>query len=625
MDVKQQICQILDIDTSYEKHFSVLEQEGDVALIQYIEGGDLSDPITRTLRGVVVDLKNNATLCTTSVYSVQSDADKFTVVDDTIHLNTEFGPRQLPLKNCQLSPHYSGVKLTFLRHGGITYCITHKNLFARGRVIRDYNERGDLRKAPARFGHLQSFVSMMEDVVGDLDEFMKKLYPEGCDYSPFIYSFYVAHPALRFSTMLKAETFIIFFGSFPMWSQDNATSPYDWDNDPTDPRPKVGTPHLKPTVFDGPSAFPYHEDQPGGFIMIPGRTTLSIPEADNVLRYGVPNPDAETKTFFDNKYKNGADVRTIPGESVIIVYTPDNVDDVPEHFHVRSTASRYRDTVHADESNQYLAFLQLIDHAFRPMRLPENRDRLRSHVAPVKLPSRDSVKEVLTRGDDIVFANTFTDAELSRLNLNDTIIMVSNAFLVASNPHNQLMTFRFYDRYLSDVAELTKWIVREQNAHGYPKTHDNESLSDKDRFVYDKQIKRIIAHAKERLKTDYPKLSFNGQGKRRKTQQEVMDTIIIPNLVQAQHGDNFFRMVRLMSRVTGYDSKRISDPSAPVASRRSFPSLPSSSARSPSIPAPSSSSRPNWSMTSSSTSSYVPSSPEPSGSDLDDFILGLSV
>jgi len=586
-------CNILDVPTDLVPHLKIhsVSKDGRLVIIGADREAELTDAESRAIRGVVLDMKERIVVSRTSYYAVpaRSSDSLFTKTEDgiieTINVLTDDGEvRSLPFDNCIALPHTEGVRINIFLHNGEVFTVTHTNL--------DVRAKHGGRQPGWRPG-TPSFAAQFDSTFVDHADLERHLFPEGCLYSPWVYSFYVVHPARALTSKLRMgdQGFVIYYGATCMW--DVVTGPFKMEDDPADPRPYMGTVHDKPfdmanyaspldnfarytkIPFDRLAQIP----RPDGFLVIPPgdllRMTLNNREIEDVLNYGVPNPTVEYRAEIDKMHAT-QDWRLLPGESVMILYIPD--DGIPERFHVRSSAYLYRaiinqDTPKSDFSvNPYLCFHLFLSNAFLNLRNDNKLENFLSNVPPVKVPPREAVLRALVNGETLTSSELYKTSELVKMTRGQLIEIVAHVYVLAANGHNQLMAFRFLDRYFKDKENVIRWTIQQKgNTRIYTSDREGRAIP-KSRLDAYKRLTSFIKLAKQEAKKTVTAKEINPRTRKPYTVVELENNTI-SRKIMASHGMMFYNMVAFVYSMTGQNTTNISDPNfvAPATQRSSEP------------------------------------------------------
>lgn len=361
------ICEVLDISLEQYSMITVKYSVDNGRLIQvgYHHGED--PPLElQEYRGVVIDTKARIKVCPGSEYtevialkSPELDIQpldsenpegpsKIVVHSNVLDKDVDFEIDTDDTLRCR---YYSnGVNLKVFLHNGRVYVITNRNLDASGEIADAehkerwnndpaYRETHDFnrKKRKAAYGENPAFTDLFHELLG-FD--VKDLYPAGCLYSPYTYSFLMTVPHLVNATRLifPKKGYLTFIRKestwLNLWRDHPDLCPFKDDSDWTvdeETTFHMGTPDLYgidvTTFFKEKRGDQFVDDfaahigdaKKESFIVYP-RTNLSIEQANRRLRYGFESADFERYGFAEiyDQILEYSPERNFIGEAIIL-------------------------------------------------------------------------------------------------------------------------------------------------------------------------------------------------------------------------------------------------------------------------------------------------------------------
>ena len=610
------LCEILGLDVEkYEGQFSVKSsrlEDNNLRIGHYLDtASKLADPKVAAVRGVIFDKFLNMLVAATNYRSTVSWADFLQAENGEISLATEFGQRRLKLDLIEVNPFEEGYAIRIFRWGGKTYFASNKSIGIQGTPVFDESGRRVFPNAGAsRWGHNIPFVAQLnallkvsEDDYDNTDAF----FPVGCNYSPYVYVFYVTHVSRLQDTLMEVNDFgfVNFIGAFQSWSYDDSNLPLTAE--------MIGVKHETPTRFENT----YSRIPPSAAVepfILAERTSLTLEEVNNVLRYGVTDPTPEI--IEETEVARKIDPRLTSGESVRIRYWNEK-SGVAEFFHVQSAAFRARHERHTTSyifegreirqnlANQYkCAVTDLVELSQLKMSEPAARADFVRQIIPVIPADPKETVEMLMEGQIITSADIYTDAELAGLTRSKLEECIAYCRMLMANPAHQLEEYLYLRRFREDWDLLLKWLIEHKDAHHY-KVKSDPRYAERDQKVFDNVVVWILKEARSRTYAKWPgylrwfkeKEREKPYKQRRRAEKSDFHNEQIRRILINRNGRDIYALIRLARHDTHTDSKSIADPTAAIIPMTNFPALktkskkPAKSSR-PSSPASSSSSRP---------------------------------
>lgn len=591
IEQKQDICQRLGLPADYASYLRVKDQDDELVLVSLeADQFDFSDnPQAQLVRGVVWSVTQQRVVAQTGVFSTKTVRSELTLSPEgDLHLETRHTLQQgdqvrehhLPAGQFLLMPDYEGVKINIFLYGGKVYFATNTNLYILGRKTDGSRYKGGFWRpgSPTYGDQLQSILGPR----AELEEFFfpsseRAIRPD----SPWCYSVYLVHPSSFLNSSLKTleQGFAIYYGAFDSGLREDGQEvqpPVDFGASFED---RLGVPVL--------DRYPYEALPSRSFVVNaanmrdPNRSALlSLEEANNVLRYGVPNPDPESLEFFEELYRHpfpaGGKWALVPGGSLTVTYVPADPTAPYQRFRVLSPSYAYREDIHGHGSNFYQSFISLVhSNARLLLKTPEQAQALLSKVVLMPRPADyQEAQRELQAGVILGDADLYTPSELTKLSKLELRNSLAFLYVLVSNPHNQLMGHRFLARYQHDFNKLLEWVLSMAATSGgpprQPNTRDGEPLKASEKSLYQEVVvKRILRDAQTSLKNQPrggkgPKLTLQG---------------LVKSSLERIGADTFFDLVRLMHKVQGTSSVGIADPTAPAV-KAARPAMASSAASS---------------------------------------------
>lgn len=598
----REICTLLGISPDYAPHLVVKDSDDELVLLtlndRYLDLTD--DPLARTVRGLIWSMTDKRVVCATGVISLITDAveDELEVTDDGhLHLTAltrisrvsekadllKETHHSVALNRCLIMPNYDGVKINVFLYKGKVYFATNGNLYIFGRRQDGSTYRGGVwRKGSITYGE------QFELLVGPMQKVADMLFPtpEETYNSPWNYSFYLVHPSSFLNTKLLTGPlgFCIYYGAFDSGSVEKG----EGEEEPVDFEtvyPSIFAEGEAPVLQD---QFPY--ENPAGLpiqpfvinasnMLNPNRSSLlNLEQANNVLKYGRPDPSPSFKKEVDRQLRAGKP--WTPGESLTVTYLPEPSDLDPEpvyqRFRVCSAAFSFREGVHDHTSEFYQRYVQLVQEGSHvPTSAPGQLELLlsRYRALPQPIDPRQLEKQI-NAGIYLTDATPYVSGEIVQLNEDDMIVSLSYLYVLVSNPHNQGMGLRFLKRFLEDREHVIDWLSG-RILLDYPKTPkaaDGAVLNDRLSIFYQKMVRPLATKVSDEL----------GRKLRRAKPDPKQIKLAVTTMVKTLSARNMFDLIRLVNLVKGYSTIRISEPTAAVAALapKQFPALSGKPARS---------------------------------------------
>lgn len=594
------LCKILNLDEdTYASQFSVKKSKSGPSTLRighFLDSANLSDPIVAAVRGVIFDASLEMLIASTNYRSTIARGDHLEIdADGKIPLATEFGQRYLEKDLVEILPFEEGYAIRVFRWNGKTEFASSKSLGIQGTPRFDDNGHRILpNKNASRWGHYLPFVTQLNALLKLSEEdydATDALFPVGCNYSPFVYVFYVTHKSRLQDTGIDVNDFgfVCFIGAFLLWSY------IDKNLRLTDEM--IGVKHETPTSFEGTyTKIPSTADSAP--FMLANRESLNLDEVNNVLRYGVPAPTQEIVDQTNITF--GIDPRLTSGESVRIRYWNEE-KGVPEFFHVQSNAYRARHERHSvmtkingneirqNLPNQYkCAVTDFVDFGKLKVVKAEDRARFVEQIVPVRPSDYLEAERVLLDDQIITSADVYTDAELAGLGRMGLEEIINYYRVLIANPSHQLEELLYLRRFRTDWNFLLRWLFDRKNFRGY-RVKSNPAHAEADQRVYDSLVMRIFKEAATQTAQRWEKfqkwhlarMAKHPEKKRRPVSREMFNDEQIKRIVARCNGREIYALFRLCRHDTKTDSKSIADMTATMIPKTNFPSLKTKSKKTP--------------------------------------------
>lgn len=584
-------CDIMGLDeATYGDQFDVKRSKtgpSSLRIAHYKDKARLSDPVVASLRGVIYDVNLGMVIAATNFRSTIARANFVEVVDGKLNLATEFGQRSLEKDLIDVQPFEEGYAIRVFRWNGKTEFASNKSLGIQGTPVFDSTGRRIFPNANAsRWGHHIPFVAQLNALLKMSEEdydATDKLFPVGCNYSPFVYVFYPTHQSRLQDTLMEVNDFgfVNFIGAFQSWSYDDAGLHLTPE--------MIGVRHETPTKFENTvSRIPSTADvEP---FILADRTSLTLVEVNNVLRYGVPDPSEENIEQTEEALK--IDARLTPGESVRIRYW--NADkNISEFFHVQSDAFRARHERHStvrmfegreirqNLANQYkCAVTDFVELGKLKVSDPAQRIEFVKQIVPVR--PADYTESINSLMDDqiITSAEVYTNAELEGLSRAGLEACINYCRMLMANPSHQLEELLYLRRFRQDWDFLLNWLIERKDTRHYTVKSEGR-YSDDDQKTYDRIAAWLFKEAADRTYAKWPgylkwfkeREAAKPYKQRRRAERSDFHNEQIRRILNGRSGRDIYALIRLARHDTRTDSKSVADMTAIMIPVTNFPPL----------------------------------------------------
>lgn len=594
------LCKILDLDEDkYADQFSVKKSKNGPNTLRighFLDSANLSDPLVAAVRGVIFDASLGMLIASTNYRSTIARGDLLEIdADLKMPLATEFGQRYLEKDLIEIQPFEEGYAIRVFRWNGKTEFASSKSLGIQGTPRFDADGRRILPNTGAsRWGHYIPFVTQLNALLKLSEEDYDKtdaLFPVGCNYSPFVYVFYVTHESRLQDTGMDINVFgfVSFIGAFLSWSYDDENLPLTAE--------MIGVKHETPTSFEGTyTRIPSTADSTP--FMLADRESLNLDEVNNVLRYGVPAPTQEIINQTNITFE--IDPRLTSGESVRIRYWNEE-KGVSEFFHVQSHAYRSRHERHSvmtkingneirqNLPNQYkCAVNDFVDFGKLKVLKPSERAQFVENIVPVRPSDYLAAEKVLLDDQIITSADVYTDAELAGLGRMGLEEIINYYRVLIANPSHQLEELLYLRRFRTDWNFLLRWLFDRKGFRGY-RVKSEPRHAEADQKTYDRLVMRILKEAATQTAQRWEKfqkwhaerMAKRPEKKRRPVSRDMFNDEQIKRIVAHCNGRDIYALFRLCRHDTKTDSKSIADMTATMIPKANFPSLKTKSKKAP--------------------------------------------
>ena len=479
-DIKN-VARIAGFGDDIINSLEIRQVKGPLVLVHYKADADLANIDIAAVRGMVIDVLNDAIVVSGTNSPQQITSDKLIVNNGNIQI---IDPRtdvpvhiekSLPFEKFDIHYHSDGTIVRIFKNGGAVYFSTHTNLDAAG----SHSRWGGYATS-----FYTSFVEIMKKINGPMPE---DLFSDDINYSPFVYIFMITAPDVVMNSMMPCSKtgYITFLGTVTLWgfiddkhgasSIDYESSPYKWTNDASDRRPYVGSWKDEDTfpvkvekliggtvwdenVVDYPSGYINGSQGPDPatdtFLVLP--RSLTIEEANKILLYGVVS---------DSEIVESLDYRLTPSDSIIIV--PKGADNWWS-IHVKSTPYVYRERLHASEPNRYMNYVINTSPATFDLTSRGGMNMFLELVPPVKRIS--SVKfgpDTIANPSNFIADKLYTESELKGLSYNEKLEIVHTAYILTVNPIWQYYAYLSQLRLDQDKEDLVRWLMAESSNEAF--------------------------------------------------------------------------------------------------------------------------------------------------------------
>lgn len=496
------IAEVLNVPV--EAPWKVSDSLDALYVIQPDESADINK--FGDIRGVVVDVSAGLLVGRSFTESVTITAERLEVEagdeGPEIRLVDAAGFKyNFPLSRSRIQQGSDGVVMQAFLHGGEFYTASLRRL----------------RPTNSRWGVSPSFSELYSQLGAPG---RNELFHPDAQYSPWCYTFLLAHPSLCVGTRQNVGTgFVVFLGAHKMWDPKE-DAPSFWravegrDVAPEQaftPRADFNTRPTAPAQVASPELFK--------------SGSLSPDEANKFLAEG----------FFPGAVPSDLDKRQLPGEFVILQrFAPGDAQVAESVVRVVSPAYAWRSRLRDKNPNVVNQFYNLIPQAY--LGDPAPVEALLKNFISLPLMSRDQFRRALAESGGLFLNQTvlgLPDLET----LDSRLQLIWENYVFSLSPQQQELALPLLDDFLADRQTLIDWIVDVDR--------NNEDLSTL--IEVPDRVKSIIEWARS---SSVAQIQRTRQG-RKAAMRETVAAKIADQITRAESGHSVYRMVVAMPKAQG--------------------------------------------------------------------------
>ena len=391
------------------------------------------EEMTRSIRGLVVDVKNQVLVADSFGYNPIIQKNNLPA-KYPFSLSSVDGQEYILDENTQLYPGLPGVVIRVFRHGGKTYTASYKSM--------------DVMGSGSKYAGIE--FSEAINSLGGLDT--EALFPpEAGEYSPYVYYFIIVHPQLFGTSKMPLHmAHIVYLRHTKMWDPENVKFPRsEIDEKLREPKNLMKFPDLVADVHRDP--FTRAADE---YVKI---KAMKPRQANRLLKTGYYVPTGQSREDY-----------YLPG-SYIMAYRFNTDGSYADILRIESFSYAWRAAILGAEQNFRLRFYQLLDLVRGNVRYNFNSDGYRRDMPWPKrridgekiynFPKYDS--ESL---HDLIKENKLVEWPYQRnvpyanpANIEDQELTVWYNLLYVSPQVHQEEVFNLYEEFILDINSL-RWL-----------------------------------------------------------------------------------------------------------------------------------------------------------------------